>query len=45
MPWQVGEALGLELRDAMYKRWLKNRDEAILVDDDDQIMRDESYGR
>ncbi|RDB29208.1 DNA (cytosine-5)-methyltransferase 3 [Hypsizygus marmoreus] len=35
VPLPVGIALGRELRMALYKKWLKARQEAIMVDDDD----------
>ncbi|RDX51125.1 S-adenosyl-L-methionine-dependent methyltransferase [Lentinus brumalis] len=35
VPWQLGEALGRELREAMFRRWLKNRGEAIIISDSD----------
>jgi len=34
VPLQVGAALGRELRWALYKKWLKDRQDAIVVDDD-----------
>ena len=34
VPWQVGEALGRELRKALYIHWQKNRDEAMIIDSD-----------
>nr|VWP01255.1 Glucans biosynthesis glucosyltransferase H (EC [Ganoderma boninense] len=34
VPWQVGEALGRELKMAMYQKWKQDRDAAIDVDAD-----------
>ena len=36
VPWPVGEALGRELREAMFKRWLRNREEAIVIMSDEE---------
>ena len=35
IPWQLGEALGRELRDAMFRKWQKNREEATVISDSD----------
>ncbi|CAL1693859.1 unnamed protein product [Somion occarium] len=32
VPWPVAEALGRELRDAMFKDWLESRDNAIVIE-------------
>ena len=35
VPWPVGEALGRELRKALFEQWQKQRDEAIVIESDE----------
>ena len=35
VPWPVGEALGRELRKALFGQWQKQRDEAIVIESDE----------
>ncbi|KAI8998552.1 S-adenosyl-L-methionine-dependent methyltransferase [Trametes punicea] len=35
VPWQVSQALARELREAMLKKWLQDREDAIMINSDD----------
>jgi DNA (cytosine-5)-methyltransferase 1 len=46
VPLPVGHALGRELREALFTRWIAQREQAIVIDDDeDQDKDDVRMGR
>lgn len=35
MPWQIGHALGRELREALFREWTEKLEQAIRIDESD----------